>query len=35
MAAVCSLVKPEVFGLYPGLGVGGAILSGIAFQIMQ
>lgn len=33
MAAVWSLVKPRVFFAYLGLGVGGAILSGIIFQL--
>ncbi len=33
MAAVWSLVKPGVFGAYLGLGIVGAILSGIVFQI--
>ncbi len=32
MAAVWSLVKPRVFATYLGLGVSGAILSGILFQ---
>ena len=35
MAAVWSLVKPRVFGLYLGLGITGAILSGMVFQITQ
>ena len=34
MAAVWSLVKRRVFALYLGLGVSGAILSGIAFQLV-
>ena len=33
MAAVWSLVKPGVFGVYLGLGVIGAILSGLVFQL--
>ncbi len=32
MAAVWSLVKPQVFASYLGLGISGAILSGIVFQ---
>lgn len=35
MAAVWSLVKPHVFGVYLGLGVFGAVLSGIIFQMMM
>ncbi|WP_435660069.1 permease [Leisingera caerulea] len=34
MAAVWSLVKPRVFAAYLGLGVSGAILSGILFQLI-
>ncbi|MFC3612150.1 permease [Lutimaribacter marinistellae] len=34
MAAVWSLVKPRVFATYLGLGVAGAILSGILFQMI-
>ena len=34
MAAVWSLVKPRVFAVYLGLGVLGAILSGILFQMI-
>jgi uncharacterized membrane protein YraQ (UPF0718 family) len=34
MAAVWSLVRPSVFAAYIGLGVGGAIVSGVAFQMM-
>jgi hypothetical protein len=34
MAAVWSLVKPQVFAAYLGLGVSGAILSGILFQML-
>ncbi|GAB5509899.1 MAG: permease [Hyphomicrobiales bacterium] len=33
MAAVWSLVKPQVFAAYLGLGVGGAIISGVLFQL--
>ncbi len=33
-AAVWSLVKPRVFGAYLGLGVGGAIISGVVFQMI-
>ncbi len=33
MAAVWSLVKPRVFAAYLGLGITGAILSGILFQL--
>ena len=32
MAAVWSLVKPQVFAAYLGLGIGGAILAGLIFQ---
>ncbi|HFC04586.1 MAG TPA: permease, partial [Rhizobiales bacterium] len=32
MAAVWSLVKPRVFFAYLGLGIGGAVLSGVIFQ---
>jgi len=35
MAAVWSLVKPRVFFTYLGLGVGGAILSGMVFQLLN
>lgn len=34
MAAVWSLVKPRVFAMYLGLGVTGAILSGVLFQML-
>ncbi|MFK7791660.1 MAG: permease [Devosiaceae bacterium] len=34
MAAVWSLVKPRVFFTYLGLGVSGAILSGVIFQMV-
>lgn len=34
MAAVWSLVKPRVFATYLGLGVSGAILSGMLFQMV-
>lgn len=34
MAAVWSLVKPRVFAMYLGLGVGGAIIAGILFQMI-
>jgi hypothetical protein len=34
MAAVWSLVKPRVFATYLGLGVSGAILSGVVFQMI-
>lgn len=34
MAAVWSLVKPQVFAAYLGLGVGGAILSGLVYQLV-
>lgn len=34
MAAVWSLVKPQVFATYLGLGIAGAILSGIVFQMV-
>jgi len=34
MAAVWSLVKARVFAVYLGLGIGGAIASGILFQAM-
>lgn len=34
MAAVWSLVKPRVFAMYLGLGVSGAILSGVLFQMI-
>lgn len=34
MAAVWSLVKPGVFAAYLGLGVAGAILSGLLFQLV-
>lgn len=34
MAAVWSLVRRDVFATYLGLGVGGAILSGVAFQFV-
>ncbi len=35
MAAVWALVARRVFALYVGLGIGGAILSGVAFQMIQ
>lgn len=35
MAAVWSLVKPRVFAAYLGLGVVGAIVSGLIFQLVQ
>ncbi len=35
MAAVWSLVKPQVFAVYLGLGVFGAIISGILFQLVS
>jgi uncharacterized membrane protein YraQ (UPF0718 family) len=34
MAAVWSLVKPQVFAVYLGLGVSGAIISGVLFQLI-
>lgn len=34
MAAVWSLVKPQVFAAYLGLGVSGAILAGLLFQLV-
>ncbi|UWQ80061.1 permease [Leisingera sp. S132] len=34
MAAVWSLVKPKVFAAYLGLGVSGAILAGMLFQLI-
>ncbi|WP_209598295.1 permease [Ruegeria sp. HKCCSP351] len=34
MAAVWSLVKPRVFAAYLSLGVGGAIIAGIIFQVV-
>jgi uncharacterized membrane protein YraQ (UPF0718 family) len=34
MAAVWSLVKPQVFAVYLGLGVSGAITSGVLFQLI-
>ena len=34
MAAVWSLVKPQVFATYLGLGITGAIISGILFQMV-
>jgi uncharacterized membrane protein YraQ (UPF0718 family) len=34
MAAVWSLVKPKVFATYLGLGVSGAIVAGILFQLI-
>lgn len=33
MAAVWSLVKPQVFAMYLGLGISGAIMAGILFQM--
>ena len=34
MAAVWSLVKKQVFAAYLGLGISGAIVSGIIFQML-
>ncbi len=34
MTAVWSLVKPQVFALYIGLGISGAIISGVLFQLV-
>ncbi|MBT3141089.1 permease [Phaeobacter gallaeciensis] len=34
MAAVWSLVKPQVFAMYLGLGISGAIVAGIVFQMV-
>ena len=34
MAAVWSLVKPQVFALYLGLGLTGAVISGLVFQML-
>jgi uncharacterized membrane protein YraQ (UPF0718 family) len=34
MAAVWALVKPQVFGAYVGLGIFGAILTGLIFQMV-
>lgn len=34
MAAVWSLVKPQVFAMYLGLGVSGAIMAGLLFQLI-
>ncbi len=34
MAAVWSLVKPRVFAAYLGLGIGGAIIAGVLFQLV-
>ena len=34
MAAVWSLVRPQVFALYLGLGLTGAVLSGLVFQML-
>ncbi len=34
MAAVWSLVKPQVFAAYLGLGISGAILAGLLFQMV-
>jgi uncharacterized protein len=34
MAAVWSLVKPRVFAMYLGLGISGAIIAGILFQMI-
>ncbi|SPJ30342.1 permease [Falsiruegeria mediterranea] len=34
MAAVWSLVKPRVFAMYLGLGISGAIMAGILFQMI-
>ncbi len=33
MAAVWSLVKPRVFAVYLGLGVTGAVIAGVLFQL--
>lgn len=35
MAAVWSLVRPQVFAAYLGLGIAGAILSGLLFQLVM
>jgi uncharacterized membrane protein YraQ (UPF0718 family) len=34
MAAVWSLVKPRVFAMYLGLGISGAIIAGLVFQMV-
>ncbi len=34
MAAVWSLVKPKVFAVYLGLGISGAIMAGVVFQMI-
>jgi len=34
MAAVWSLVKPNVFATYIAFGIGGAILSGLVFGLV-
>lgn len=34
MAAVWSLVKPRVFAMYLGLGISGAIVAGVLFQLV-
>ena len=34
MAAVWSLVKPRVFALYLGLGLTGAVIAGLVFQML-
>ena len=34
MAAVWSLVKPQVFAIYLGLGISGAIIAGVVFQMV-
>lgn len=34
MAAVWSLVKPQVFAMYLGLGISGAIIAGVVFQMI-
>lgn len=34
MAAVWSLVKPRVFAIYLGLGISGAIIAGVVFQMV-
>lgn len=34
MAAVWSLVKPRVFAMYLGLGISGAIIAGVVFQML-
>ena len=34
MAAVWSLVRPQVFAAYVGFGLGGAILAGLVFSVV-